>query len=310
MLDFSKSKIFLIIFSIVLFYVCFIFYSDLEIFLKIYSQINLSYLFLIFSLLPLTLFIRSRSQSILLNSIGINLSIKQNYHLFLTGLSMSITPIGFGQVIKSHFLENKYGHSISKSLPLVFVERLLDFIAIICLLWISLIFYFSNDTLIILLISTSILFSLFLLLRFKKFIIKIQTIIKNNSFLSKKFPNFEEFNYSLMKLLTLKISIKTILLISLVTALEGMMIYVGFLSFNIDLGYFESIQLFYTSVLVGIFSFLPGGIGITEGSFVLMLVKQNFEFVIASSLIIFLRLITIWSVTIIGFIATPLFSRK
>ena len=253
-MDFSKNKIFLIIFSIVLFYVLFIFYSDLEKFLKIYSQINFIYLFLIFSLLPLTLFIRSRNQSILLNSIGINLSIKENYHLFLTGLSMSITPIGFGQVIKSHFLENKYDHPISKTLPLVFVERLLDFIAIICLLWISLIFYFSSDTLIILSISTAVLFSLFLLLRFKKFMVKIQTIVKSNSFLSKKLSNFEEFNNFLMKLITLKILIKTVLLILFVTAIEGIMIYVGFLSFNIDLGYFESIQLFYTSILAGIFS--------------------------------------------------------
>jgi len=309
-LDFSKNKIILIIFSIVLFYVCFIFYSDIDKFLKIYSEINFTFLFFIFSLLPLTLFIRSRNQSILLNSIGINLSIKQNYHLFLTGLSMSITPIGFGQVIKSHFLEDKYGHPISKSLPLVFVERLLDFIAIISLLWVSLFFYFSNDTLIVLTISTSILLSLLLLIRSKKFMVKIQSMIKNNSFLSKKFPNFEEFNNSLMKLMTFKILIKPILLISFVTSVEGIMIYAGFLSFNIDLGYFESFQLFYTSILVGIFSFLPGGIGITEGSFVLMLVKQNFEFVVASSLIIFLRLITIWSVTIIGFIATPLFAKK
>ncbi len=42
---------------------------------------------------------------------------------------MAITPIGFGQMIKSHFLEQKFGYTLSKSLSLVFVERLLDFIA-------------------------------------------------------------------------------------------------------------------------------------------------------------------------------------
>ena len=107
-MDFTKNKIILLFLSIILFYVIFILYSDIEIFLDVYSEINFIYLFLIFSLLPLTLFIRSRNQSILLNSIGMPLSIKENYHLFLTGLSKSITPIGFGQVIKSHFLEDKY----------------------------------------------------------------------------------------------------------------------------------------------------------------------------------------------------------
>ena len=41
--DFSKNKIILIIFSIVLFYVCFIFYSDFDKFLKIYSEINFTF---------------------------------------------------------------------------------------------------------------------------------------------------------------------------------------------------------------------------------------------------------------------------
>ena len=61
---------------------------------------------------------------------------------------------------------------------------------------------------------------------------------------------------------------------------------------------------------MGIFSFIPGGIGVTEGSFVILMIEQNFEFVLATSLILFLRLVTIWSVTLIGFIATFLITRK
>jgi glycosyltransferase 2 family protein len=306
----TRTKIIFTIFLILLFYVLFVIYFGIEQITKTYQQMELLYLIPIFSLLPFTIFVRSQIQRMLLNTIGINLSIKQNYILFLTGLSMAVTPIGFGQMIKSHFLEQKYGYPISKSLPLVFVERLLDFIAIILILWISLSFYPSHESFTIVIFSTVLIFGLLLIIKNNVIRNKTQSFISKNSFLSKKFSNFQEFNESLIKISDLNTLFKTSLLTLLTTFLEGFMIYLGFLAFHIDLGYFESIQLFYTSILLGIFSFLPGGIGVTEGSFVMMMVKQNFEFVLATSLILFLRLITIWSVSLIGFIATYFITKK
>ncbi len=306
----TRNKLIITVFLILLFYVIFIMYFDIEKITKTYQQIELLYLIPIFGLLSFTIFVRSQIQRILLNILGINLTIKQNYILFLTGLSMAITPIGFGQMIKSHFLEKKYGYPISKSLPLVFVERLLDFIAIISILWITLSFHPSHESFTIVIISTVLIFSLLLIIKNSMIRNKIQSIISKNSFLSKKFPNFHEFDESLIKISNFNILFKTSLLTLLTTFLEGFIIYLGFLAFHVDLGYFESIQLFYTSILLGIFSFLPGGIGVTEGSFVIMMVKQNFEFILATSLILFLRLITIWSVSLIGFIATYFITRK
>jgi glycosyltransferase 2 family protein len=306
----TRNKIIFPIFLILLFYTIFIMYSNVEKITNTYQQIELFYLIPIFGLLPFTIFIRSQIQSILLNALGITLTLKQNYILFLTGLSMSMTPVGFGQMIKSHFLEQKHGYSISKSLPLVFVERLLDFIAIVLILWASLFFHFSTTFFTIVIISTMLVFGLFLIIKNNVVRNKIQSIIDKNSFLSKKFPNFKEFDISLKKISNFKILFKTSLITLFVTFLEGFIIYFGFLAFRVDLEYFESIQLFYTSILIGIFSFLPGGVGVTEGSFVILMVKQNFEFVLATSLILFLRLITIWFVSLIGFIATFFITRK
>jgi glycosyltransferase 2 family protein len=306
----TRNKIIITLFLILLFYIIFVIYSGIEQIIETYHQIELLYLIPIFCLLSFTIFVRSQIQRILLNAVGINLTIKQNYILFLTGLSMAITPIGFGQMIKSHFIEQKHGYPISKSLPLVFIERLLDFIAIIVILWICLSFHPSHESFTIVIISTVLIFSLLLIIKNNMIRNKIQSIISKNSFLSKKFSNFQEFNESLIKISDFNILFKTSLFTLLTTLLEGFIIYFGFLAFHVDLGYFESIQLFYTSILLGIFSFLPGGIGVTEGSFVMMMVKQNFEFVLATSLILFLRLITIWSVSLIGFIATYFITQK
>jgi len=49
---------------------------------------------------------------------------------------------------------------------------------------------------------------------------------------------------------------------------------------------------------------LPGGIGVTEEVFDYLLVNQGLDLSIASALVIFTRLTTLWSATIIGFIFT------
>ena len=84
----------------------------------------------------------------------------------------------------------------------------------------------------------------------------------------------------------------------------------GITSFQINLTYFDSIQLFYSSLLLGIFSFLPGGVGVTEGIFVNLMVNDGYPIPLASSVIIFLRFITIWSVSILGFIFAFYLLRK
>ncbi len=78
-------KIIITIFSIISFYVIFVMYFDIKEIIKIYQDIESLYLILIFILLSFTVFVRSQIQRLLLNTIGINLTIKQNYVLFLTG---------------------------------------------------------------------------------------------------------------------------------------------------------------------------------------------------------------------------------
>ena len=86
--------------------------------------------------------------------------------------------------------------------------------------------------------------------------------------------------------------------------LDSLAVYIGFLAFNVDLGYLLTSQIYLTSLGYGILSLLPGGIGVTEGVFDYLLVNQGLDLSIASSLVIFTRLITLWFATIIGLIFT------
>ena len=295
---------------IILFYALFVVFNDIEKISIIYAKLDLSYLVIVFGILMFTIFVRSQIQRLLLNSLGIKLTTKQNYVLFLSGLSMIITPIGSGQMIKSYYIEQKYGYPISKTLPLVFTERFLDFLAIILLIWITLLFHKFSESLMVVGASTTLIFFVFLIMKNRKLRNTVQSILQKNEFLAKKLPNINNFEGSISKISNSRTFLISSLLTILVTFLEGFVIYLGFLTFNVEIDYFQSIQLFYTSILLGIFSIIPGGIGVTEGSFVALMVRQNFELVTASSLILFLRLITIWFVTLLGFIATYFISKK
>ena len=86
--------------------------------------------------------------------------------------------------------------------------------------------------------------------------------------------------------------------------------YIGFLALGVDLGYVLTSQIYLTSLGYGVLSLLPGGIGVTEGVADYLLVQQGLTISVASSLVIFTRLVTIWSATGVGLIFTRFASKQ
>jgi uncharacterized protein (TIRG00374 family) len=301
MKNFSGKKIPLIVISIVLFYAIFSFYSDFNKVSEHLRNIEIIYLAPIFGILSISVIIRSLIQRLLLINIGIKLSVKENLKIFLSGLSMLITPGGSGVLIKSYLMHQKYGHNIVKTMPLVFVERFYDVVGIILLIAISSLFVYSIEAVMIIMPSTAIVFVLIYLLKTRKSLKFVIRSLKKIKFFDKILSDDQEFYDSLNSLFQTKTILTILALVTSLTFFESLMFYFGFLSFGIDLGFFTSIQTFYASVLFGSFFLIPGGIGATEGLFVTLLTQKNIELSLASSLIIFLRLSTIWFLTAVGF---------
>jgi uncharacterized protein (TIRG00374 family) len=305
-----RNKVIITIIISVIFYSIFAFYSDISKIKENYEQIRLVYLAPILGILFFTTFLRSLIQRSLLKRIGIELSIKQSYGIFLSGLSMLVTPGGSGQAIKSHFIERKYGHPISKSLPIAFIERFYDFLAITIIIFMTIFFYYSTISLTIVIISSIILGCIIIAVKNKKFQSILQFIIRKIPFLNKRSFQIFLFNDSLEKLFESKLIVKTCFFITNIFFIEGFVIYLSFLTFNINLGYLQTIHIFYTSLLAGTLSFLPAGIGILEGTFSKLLIQNNLELSTILSLIIFIRITTTWYLTGLGFIASHIITSR
>ena len=285
-------------------------YADLEKIQDHFGKINLIYLPIMISLLLLSIFLRGIIQKILLDQISIKLSIIENFKIFSSGLSMIFTPGGSGQIVKSYILHKKYGHSIQKTLPIIFAERFLDLISISFLIFISLFFYPFSESILILFSSLFIIGFVFILTRNQKYLDFFFQKFKRIPLVGKFLPDTTLFMSSIHLLHKKTILLKTLLLLIPITFMDGFIIYFGFLSFDLDLGYLQTIQLFYTSLLLGIFSLIPGGVGVMEGSFTSLLLYQNISLSLGTSITIFVRLCTIWLAFFIGIIFLYFTSKK
>jgi len=84
----------------------------------------------------------------------------------------------------------------------------------------------------------------------------------------------------------------------------------GFLAFGVDLGIAEAIQMYFVSITLGALSFLPGGIGVVEGSLIGTLTTLGINLSVASSLVLFIRFTTIWFATGLGFVAMHSMTKR
>ena len=73
----------------------------------------------------LVLFIR---WLILLKKHQIQIPLKLNFLIFFAGFTLAISPAKSGELIKSVLLKNKCGISVTKTVPIVFLERFYDII--------------------------------------------------------------------------------------------------------------------------------------------------------------------------------------
>ena len=307
---FNKNKIFVSILLVTLFYVAIVLFSDFDKIKTNYQNFDILYFLPILPILFFSMFCRSLVQRNLLKKINICISIRSSFLIFLGGYSMIMTPGGVGLMIKSFLIQKKYKHEISKSIPLVLAERFYDIFAVEVIILFTLFWFFS---------ITSIILAILLGVGLSIVILFIKNKKLNHLFLRiitklKIIPDDQEhkafFLDSLQKLFEIRIFIKMSLIITGLVLFEGIIIFLSFQIFSINVEYIESIQIYYSSMLLGALSLLPAGIGAIESLFVFLLSEKNISLDLATSTILFIRFITIWLLAGIGIIISLKFFSK
>ena len=298
----SINKGIYIIIIVIFFYAIILFLSDANEIILVLNQIQFERYIAIFLLAALTLFINGWKYQIILKKININLNFKDAFLIYTASMAMIITPGSVGMIVSNYLLKKQTKQSISKTIPVLIYDRWTDIVAITVIIGILL--YWNNF------IVSEIIFGIGLVLSgFMFFVFKnsaglnlLNNILLKTRILKKMVINTEEFQDSAKKLTSSK-TIISIVGISFLTKLVPMIaVYFVFDLFNLNIDFFTTSQIFLTNQVIGVLSFIPGGIIVTETGLLGLIVQNGTNFTIATMIVLLLRVVTFWFPMIIGFI--------
>ncbi len=244
-------------------------------------------------------------------TLNIQIERKMSFLIFLSSFIMSITPGKVGEVFKSYLLKEYNGTPISKSAPIVFAERITDFLSLVLLSMAGALMFGYGTTLIIGFGAFFIL--VVFVISSKKLSYAIIGFLERFKFISKISHKIHTAYDSIYQMVRFKELIITILLSIFAWAFECFSFYLivnGFGPENaVHTDILTATFVYGFATIAGAVTMLPGGLGATDASItgLLMFLGIIKSIAVASTLII--RAATLWFAVIVGIAAVMIYQR-
>lgn len=243
-----------------------------------------------------------------LKIIEVDLSRKESASIFFSGLAMAITPGKLGEALKAYLVRRRTGQAMSKTLPVVVIERLTDLIAVAILASVGAA-YFQYGISALVVVALLVLSFILIVQRRKVCLWLIDKIVVLP--FTKKFSTtvrlFYESAFQLLKLRQLAWAIAISIVAWGSECLALYLIYIG-------LGHAQSLLLssfvFSFSSIIGGISMLPGGLGIAEVSMTGIMAVVGMERSIAVSAMLLIRFCTLWFGVLVGLVVLTCNRKK
>jgi len=295
------KKIIAVVIITIIIYAIFLFISDLD---KISDKIlnfKLEFLPIILGLVIFSWIISYFRWNILLKNQDINIPHLINFQIFLAGGALGITPGKIGELFKSQILKEKFNIPRTKTAPLFIVEKFLDLISAMIVTLIGIWFIPEIGYLAIIGLGMSIV--LFKILTSKKLFNQTLNFLNRIKFLKKYLDPLSSSHEILSKTLYSK-NIFFLLFLSIFYWITiGCAAFFVMEGFGFTVGtILNIISTYSSSLIIGALSFIPGGIGIAEGSLIGLLTFQDIHISEAVVIVVLIRIFTLWFSTITGFI--------
>lgn len=239
----------------------------------------------------------------ILDILEIKISFRESLLIFISGLSMLLTPGTSGSLIKSYILKLKKNSTISSTTPIIIYEKWLEFVSIIIIIGSFLLYSSYLESIILFSLGVGLSVLSFFILKDIKGLNFLNSLLSKSKFTSKYRINVDEFHATTKKLFCYKTILWMLGLTILGKLIVTLAIFVIFSSFSIPVDFFNSGQIFFTSTLIGLLTFVPGGIIVVETGMIGLLLREGVEFTTASISVLVVRLIVLWIPIILGFIS-------
>lgn len=303
-----KKKIFISLAAAGLLYLLFTIYADYKQVATAFSRFNWL-LFPVLLLLSFTnYFSRFLKWDYYLKILNVKIKRIDSFSIFMSGLIMSVTPGKMGELLKSYLVKQLCNEPISKTAPVIFAERITDFISLV-LIGLLGAYVYDYGRLIVLAVGMFFLLVVALISNrgIALWIIKVLERIK---FIKKhiiSIHNLYESSYILLRPWAL---FKMTLLSFVSWSFECFGYYIILRNFGVDVSFLWASFSYCFATIVGAVSMLPGGLGITEGSLTFLLVQKGYTKDIAVASTFIIRVVTLWFAVLVGVVAVSLYQKR
>ncbi len=283
-------------------------YSGFDDFAQSLASFNLWYLPCVLGLAFVNYILRFFKWDYYLRLLGVRISRKESFKIFLAGLTMTISPGRFGEVIKSLFLKMVDGSAIARTAPIVVAERFTDFIAFLILsAWGAATFATGGK---VLLISAAITVAVIVVVGSRRLAQSFLTLVGMIPLLKRFTDKAAEAYESMYQLIRLRRLVPAVGLSVVSWFCECVAFYIVLEALDITrfASFGDAVFIYAFSTLAGAITMMPGGIGLTEVSLTGLLLKltQCTDKSAAAAATIVIRLCTLWFAVAVGIVASTL----
>ena len=296
------NRLILILVAVVGIYAIFLFVSDYNIISEKISNFKVNYLPLILFLVTASWIPLIIKWHFLLKNSEVDVPLTKSIAIFFSGVAFEITPGHIGALIKSQILKTSYNIPRTKTVPIVIVEKVYDLIGAILASVIGIIILGMEIYLIA--IAISVLAFIFFFMYHKPASELFFNRITKLKFFSKYIENISGFYETVQKSTNVRAATICILLALAYWFMVSAPAYYTLISFDVNIvDYLKVLAIYSTSTLLGAISFIPAGIGITEGSIAGLFTLNGIDVSTALILAVMIRIFTLWYSVSVGFIA-------
>ncbi|MCC7158843.1 MAG: flippase-like domain-containing protein [Ignavibacteria bacterium] len=244
-------------------------------------------------------------------TLDIKIERKLSFMIFLSSFIMSVTPGKIGEVFKSYLLKEQNGTPVSRSAPIVFAERITDFLslALLSMAGALMLGYGTN-----LIIGFGVFFVILVLaISNKRFSYAVIRFLEKLKFFRKLSVKIHTAYDSIYMMVRFKELVVTIILSIFAWSFECFSFYLvinGFGAGNaIHIDIFIATFVYGFATLAGAATMLPGGLGATDASITGLLVILSIPKNIAVASTLIIRAATLWFAVIVGIISVMLYQK-
>ena len=273
------------------------FYGDLPELLGEVSSFSPVYWAMVLGLALLNYLVRLVRWHYYLRLLGIRIGIGESTAIFMSGLSMAVSPGRVGELAKSYFLREKRDVPVALSSTAVIMERVTDLISVLLLsLWG------------LLLIPYGWLVALVVLVGFALFTFLVVSPWGSDKLLRLPIPDrwrpfLNTSRGAFRQVFAVKPLLIAVALGMLAWFAEGAGLWVVLQGMDAPGSLGQAVSIYAAATLLGAITMLPGGLVGTEGGMVALLQQVDLSKTLASSATFIIRVCTLWFAVAIGILA-------